>query len=704
MTRRLPISCENCRQRKIRCTGSGVPCDTCRRRGFTSSCHFKRDVEPFYADIQSNASQETLLQRISALERLLQQNIDLTSASINSQQSHTLRSPVSDAESGISTDNRPVSCLSALTSDYVTPLRNAAGIPDHGLGTLITSATGHVRYIPSNISCDSTLLGLFHEPIQPPAVSGFPFSFHSTTAHQSLLDMLPPSRQCGELISIFLDVFSPLFHILHDPTFQSTYTAFQNDPKSSSLAFLGLVFIALGLAVTALDKSHHLLSDLGRESSPAANIRSLAARYRSAAMKCLAADNFLWQHNLHTVQCLVLLIYAINHAHGPAWALLGTTLNIAVAIGCHVDPETLDNTCLGNLTPFRLDNKVRLPADLDDEDILPMSLGNEEVNAELNKQNPTKMSYILFKFRLYRLATDICHLVSATRIPDQMQVQALNDRIMLERNAQKDRFHGKPELPIYHQAHSYILDNYTNHLSLLLHRPCLGVEGQIESIARVQIGYERCEQAALAILSNFETLHSRPELQPYYCYAAEFMPLEEFMYSGYNYQFPQYTAAGNNNIISHGQEVQVPRGKYFSVQLLTAIEDAIASTTLNATYADGSTSFSGILGEQWHVWPYTFAGDIVFPYLFNDNAMDYNYSNIFQTISWVDSEKDLVSITFPDISSGSLTSPGGGAAGTRMHIFALTFSPASPVAASRPQLKVQYAHLMQKWLDSTDKA
>jgi hypothetical protein len=541
MTRRLPISCENCRQRKIRCTGSGVPCDTCRRRGFTSSCHFKRDVEPFYADIQSNISQETLLQRISALERLLQQNIDLTSASINSQQSHTLRSPVSDAESGISTDNRPVSCLSALTSDRATPLCDAAGIPDHGLGTLITSATGHVRYIPSNISCDSTLLGLFHEPIQPPAVSGFPFSFDSTTAHQSLLDMLPPSRQCGELISIFLDVFSPLFHILHDPTFQSTYTAFQNDPKSSSLAFLGLVFIALGLAVTALDKSHHLLSDLGRESSPAANIRSLAARYRSAAMKCLAADNFLWQHNLQTVQCLVLLIYAINHAHGPAWALLGTTLNIAVAIGCHVDPETLDvgpveaeerrrawaalmmlymiqNTCLGNLTPFRLDNKVRLPADLDDEDILPMSLGNEEVNAERNKQNPTKMSYILFKFRLYRLATDICHLVSVTRIPDQMQVQALDDRIMLERNAQKDRFHGKPELPIYHQAHSYILDNYTNHLSLLLHRPCLGVDGQIESIARVQIGYERCEQAALAILSNFETLHSRPELQPYCWY------------------------------------------------------------------------------------------------------------------------------------------------------------------------------------------
>lgn len=70
-------------------------------------------------------------------------------------------------------------------------------------------------------------------------------------------------------------------------------------------------------------------------------------------MKCLATDNFMWQHNLQILQCLILLIYAINHARGPAWALLGTTLNIAIATRCHVDPGLL------SLNPIEVQERRR---------------------------------------------------------------------------------------------------------------------------------------------------------------------------------------------------------------------------------------------------------------------------------------------------------------------------------------------------------
>ncbi|CAL5873158.1 uncharacterized protein PFLUO_LOCUS7427 [Penicillium psychrofluorescens] len=529
-TKRQPLSCENCRQRKIRCIGYGVPCDTCRKRGFALSCQFKRDIEPATRDTRNHDAQHgVLLQRMSTLENLLQQNIDLTAITINSQQSHSLRSPVSEQNLSSFAGHFAASPLSMSTSNQTSPHQQ--------FGALSTSPTGHVRYIPCNTSPDSALLVSLQDSIQPhpPAPEGFPFFSDMPTMHRPLLDMLPPSRQCDELVSKFLEVFSPLFHILHDPTFQTSYASFKNDPHSSPLAFLGLLFTALGLAVTALDEKNSLLEDLGRESSPAANIRSLAAKYRSAAMKCLAADNFMWRHNLHTVQCLVLLVYAINHTHGPAWSLLGTTLNIAIAIGCHVDPATLNvdliqaeerrrawaalmmlytiqNTCLGNLTPFRLEHNVPLPADSDDEEILSSHSPTNLYPLETRK--PTKMSYILFKFRLYNLASDICQLTSSAS-PIPSQIHALDDRINLEQQEQAARFQGKTDLPTYHQVHSFILDNYTNHLILLLHRPLFSLEVRDKSI---DASFERCKQAALTILSNYQMLHTRQEFQPYCWY------------------------------------------------------------------------------------------------------------------------------------------------------------------------------------------
>lgn len=115
-------------------------------------------------------------------------------------------------------------------------------------------------------------------------------------------------------------------------------------------------------------------------------------------MRCLVADNFMVCHNLHTIQCLALLIYALNHAQGPAWSLLGTTLHIAISIGCAVDPAglnvdrveaeehrrfwaglrilyTIQNTCLGNLMPFRMDALMALTLDTErsppEESLMP---------------------------------------------------------------------------------------------------------------------------------------------------------------------------------------------------------------------------------------------------------------------------------------------------------------------------------------------
>ncbi|KAJ5108244.1 hypothetical protein N7456_004919 [Penicillium angulare] len=536
MTKRLPLSCENCRRRKIRCLGSGVPCDTCRKRGVASTCQFKRDVTQGPPPESPETSQGLLLKRIADLASLLLRSIELTTT-LNAQHSHALRSPVSEDFIHPAQDELSGLPLSTYRDGHIST-RNITRTRHGEVGSIIASSSGHIRYVPYSTSRNPDVFHSLQSQSQlefPPGI----FLFTETTpSKQSLLDILPPFHHYDKLLDTFLNIFSPLFHILHDKIFQSNYLKFKQDPQYAPLSFIGLVFIALGLAVTAIDKESSILADSGREASPAKSINSLAVKYRQTAIKCLAADNFMWRHNLHTMQYLIILIYTINYTQGPAWTLLGTTLNITIAIGCYINPKllklhpievqerrrawaalmilyTIQNTCLGNLAPFTIENNIQLPADIEDNKIVPGSFHEGIHNTEqpLAPKGPTKISYILFKFRLYSLASDICTISTASL----GKIKALDDRIETEVQAQAERFSEQRDLPTYHQAHSFILNNYTNHLILLLHRICLLKPEGLED-GSLTPSYGKCEQAALAILSNYEILNSRHDFKPYSWY------------------------------------------------------------------------------------------------------------------------------------------------------------------------------------------
>lgn len=292
----------------------------------------------------------------------------------------------------------------------------------------------------------------------------------------------------------------------------------------------------LGIAVTALDERHPLLFDLGRESSPVANMKKLSAKYRGAAMKCLTADHFLYQHNLYTVQTLILLIYAMNHANIPSWTLLGMTWNISVKIGCHIDPSSLNlgavegeqrrrcwaalmmlytvqNTCMDNIAPQIFTANVQLPADLDDEDILE---GEPVKDKSFSiQQKPTKMSYILYKFKLYKIAADICQVRVDQTYLEVQKISALDEQLAREEQEHLLRF-SVHELPTYHVAHHYILQSYTNHLYLILHRPMLNrVDVNQE---RVSLSQQRCRSSAMTILEVYGKLCDVEAFRPYRWY------------------------------------------------------------------------------------------------------------------------------------------------------------------------------------------
>lgn len=125
--------------------------------------------------------------------------------------------------------------------------------------------------------------------------------------------------------------------------------------------------------------------------------------------------------------------------------------------------------------------------------------------------------------------------------------------------------------------------------------------------------------------------------------------------------------------------------------MLASAESGMSSTTLNSSYADASTGSGAVLVPAWWSWPYPSGGDLVFPFYYTNHSTDYNRSNIFQTINWLDSSKELTSLTLPKPATGK----------TRLHVFALSLWPVPE--CSGPLLEIQYARATQKWKEGSDK-
>ncbi|KAK5137926.1 hypothetical protein LTR08_006695 [Meristemomyces frigidus] len=192
--------------------------------------------------------------------------------------------------------------------------------------------------------------------------------------------------------------------------------------------------------------------------------------------------------------------------------------------------------------------------------------------------------------------------------------------------------------------------------------------------------------------ANFDGIHSG--------YPAQYLPPSNFTYSGVNYAFPQYNATGNDNVLAQGQTVTLQQGRYFSVHMLAAAEQAIATGAVNATYADGTSTSGQVIVDPFWDWPYPYGGDVIFPYLLTNSSIDYNRTMIFQTINWLDSTKELVSLQLPNVTAGAANGPGGASQDTRLHLFAVSLVPAD---GSGVGLGVQYARSTQMWMEGTNK-
>lgn len=220
MKAREPLSCEPCRKRKIRCSQTVPPCDTCRRRRCSQSCVYAKTWETTrplvvndYGAHGSQQAHDDLLNRVRNLEGELLAQVDAQ------------RKEHSSNASGLgqlSPDGLDASCdgstaaARSSTSHSISP-PSVTGSHERP-GVLHTSESGSVRYEPrasqwSSVLDDAavrnklpSLQGVPHT-IKKRA-SSFPFEPTALATKDDLLALLPPKQQCVYLKDTFISVFS----------------------------------------------------------------------------------------------------------------------------------------------------------------------------------------------------------------------------------------------------------------------------------------------------------------------------------------------------------------------------------------------------------------------------------------------------------------------------------------------------------------
>ena len=221
--RRIPISCEPCRVRKIRCPRDAPPCSTCvRRRIPVEQCVYS-------SDRQSRSHQQS---GPSPSKRPRLQND--TSAGDDSQVFETQPDRPALNETNASLVSRIEHLKRLLHAQgqrsNTTPSRPRVSEPAHSLedsqtqtptpfatGTLIPSTSGHVRFLPFSSSWR-----LVHRashgvpfPDRESAVTDtpsgpFPFGEHEAENRPNLLAKLPPIEYCDQLKNLYFQSLAPV--------------------------------------------------------------------------------------------------------------------------------------------------------------------------------------------------------------------------------------------------------------------------------------------------------------------------------------------------------------------------------------------------------------------------------------------------------------------------------------------------------------
>ncbi|RDW56401.1 hypothetical protein BP5796_13223 [Coleophoma crateriformis] len=364
--RRPPLSCEQCRKRKVKCDRK-EPCTPCKRfnnmpctytvdgrvnaqrmRGQISRQALSTTPLPSTADSDNQHSSlltltvpashpatsnspdgtrhprapspnplefdsvEELKDRILTLQRMLSDALSNGTASESTPSLSSAKRPVpapSRHKDGSLVKNRFVSSSQWMSfyNEFDTITQYGYSPPTPEIHLLITKCKEIGR------------LSKAQRPVRFPHLPDF-------------ADLVPANDLSDILVHHYLRTFESVYRVLHIPSFREEYNQYKQKPRTATNEFVMKLLLVMAIGTTFYKESHISLSEL----------RTSAISWINAVQEWLAASSEKRLLNINGIQirCLLLLARPTSAIEGEMlWGSAGYLLRLAMQIGLHRDPK-----------------------------------------------------------------------------------------------------------------------------------------------------------------------------------------------------------------------------------------------------------------------------------------------------------------------------------------------------------------------------
>ncbi|KAJ5925253.1 transcriptional regulator family: Fungal Specific TF [Penicillium verhagenii] len=376
--RRPPLSCTECRRRKLKCDRS-LPCGQCVRSKAADSCVFVGPQPGPTSETSFNQMSPPVSRRIPSgsedpatgtgsifvFDSKIGPRSDSNRVSKRSRpdELHELRNRLRVLENALNKPHvlqTPETSIGDVFSDAGISTMDSAGVDDRVRflpDTSFRGKKGKTRYFGR--SHYTTTVSFFQDigsylrrggrdvtkDREYSDMKRFKCELWSreSTNHQRafreevfrLEEMVPPRRISDKLVQYYLDTFETTYRVLHIPTFLEQYTAYWNRQQEPDMSFLAQL-----LAILAAGSCFYLPS-LDFDGDQRDLCQKPAMKWIMAVQSYISCTFVSPEINFKMVQTQVLLLIArlgIANDGDVAWASSGSLIRSAMTMGLHRDP------------------------------------------------------------------------------------------------------------------------------------------------------------------------------------------------------------------------------------------------------------------------------------------------------------------------------------------------------------------------------
>ncbi|KIW98656.1 uncharacterized protein Z519_00317 [Cladophialophora bantiana CBS 173.52] len=299
---RQPVSCFNCRIKKLKCD-KGHPCETCVRRGDESSCVYGNIPLPKAADPSIAAGANTshvvnrrgqAQERLRHLEQLVMQMVGNSTGAQSSHDSESAASPSSAHDHDVSTTSLAKEGhlqYGSSESRYVGSTHWSAILESiQELKSALVSSSDGQGGRPSTTELDEC------EDVEPQEMDGLFGSTSHISLSQILAQALPPRLQVDRRLSTYFNSRYLVIPFIHTAQFRRQYEQFWRTPLETSPLWVSILFSICCMSAT-------LSEAVGSEPSTPEDQLSPRMSFLNAACQCLRLGGFV-RPKRHVVEAL----------------------------------------------------------------------------------------------------------------------------------------------------------------------------------------------------------------------------------------------------------------------------------------------------------------------------------------------------------------------------------------------------------------